>query len=60
MLRGLAIPILTNVAELLRKQAFLIEQAKRWDACDIDCLYDELTQVAFQIADLWVSEHPYE
>jgi len=48
------------VAELLRKQAFLIEQAKRWDACDIDCLYDELTQVAFQIADLWVSEHPYE
>ena len=42
--------------ELLKKQAFLVEQARRWNAEEIGRLYDELTKVAAQIADLWVSE----
>jgi hypothetical protein len=56
LLKSLAIPIFRPMAVLLRKQAFLVEQARRWDACDIDRLYDELTKVAVQIAALWISE----
>jgi hypothetical protein len=42
-----------GMGALLKRQAFLIEQARRWNAEDIDRLYAELTEVARRIVGLW-------
>jgi len=42
---------------LLLRQRFLIQQARRWNAADIGPLYEELSQVAAQIAALWEPEY---